>query len=329
MTERLAIRTTRQETSDLADLFAAKALRQAPRNERVQKAVVEALAIGSTEPLRRISQTFADIVIRESVLGRLRTLGAVDAPPHCNIPADVGDGPTAAWVGEGNPIPLARASFSTATIQPTQLATLFAVSSELLRLSDPRAQNLLVRLASRQLVRNLDLSFVSDTAATSSQPAGILADVIGTLQASPAGLETGLEALYAAVVDGRAEAPVFIASGRGVLYLAATGLQVFRDAKLVGGSIAGAPLLVTPAAGNRLLLVDAAELATFDDGIDVQASDISAIQMADPVTPGATSVVSGFQSGFSTVRLVQLVNWLKLRDDAAGFVALDFGGSPA
>ena len=122
---------------------------------------------------------------------------------------------------------------------------------------------------------------------------------------------------------------MFVASGRGALYLLATNLQAFRDAKLSGGAIAGAPLLISPAAGNRLILIDANELATFDDGVEIESSDIAAIEMVDTPTPGASTVVSAFQTGFSVVRIIQYVNWVKLRDDAVGFLELDISGSPA
>jgi hypothetical protein len=50
-------------------------------------------------------------------------------------------------------------------------------------------------------------------------------------------------------------------------------------------SIGGVPQLVAPAAGSKLILVDAASLVVVDDGVLVDTSDVEAIQLDDP--PGA------------------------------------------
>ena len=110
------------------------------------------------------------------------------------VPA-VTETPGVGWIGEGVSVPLSRMAFTSATIPTDEDMSLFAASRELFRFGDSRARTLLVRLSTRQLARGEDAAFVGDDAATSDRPAGILHDVIGLLQGSPSGLESGLETL--------------------------------------------------------------------------------------------------------------------------------------
>jgi hypothetical protein len=133
------------------------------------------------------------------------------------------------------------------------------------------------------------------------------------------------------VVDGQPDRLVFVASPRAVMYLIATDFQMFRDARLDGtGSIAGAPLLVTPQAGNKLVAFDATYVASLDAGLEVESSEHAAIQMDDEPSEGPQSVVSAWATDTAVIRLIRYLTWQKTRDDAAQFLELtDLGGSPS
>ena len=128
-------------------------------------------------------------------------------------------------------------------------------------------------------------------------------------------------------------AAVFVTSGGGAMYLAEHEGNAFKDVKLQGGSILGASLLVSPGAGNRLILIDAAEIAHNDDGLEVESSNVASVELLDNPTNNSatgtgTALVSAWQTGMLIVKLIRFVNWQKLRGDAVGFIELPIGGSP-
>ena len=94
-----------------------------------------------------------------------------------------------------------------------------------------------------------------------------------------------------------------------------TGL---RDLAAIGVNV-----IVTPAAGNRLIAIDADGIVWVDDGGDLRVGQPD-IEMSD--TPTATStaatvMVSTFQRNIKVVRSERFVNWAK-RADAVAYLTL-------
>ena len=96
-------------------------------------------------------------------------------------------------------------------------------------------------------------------------------------------------------------------SGRAALYLAATGLQAFKDLGVLGGVIAGAP----------------------DQGLETFSSQHAAIQMVDTPSPGATNVTSAFQNNMTVLKFIRYVSWALLRADAARISNFRLVGHPS
>jgi hypothetical protein len=144
--------------------------------------------------------------------------------------------------------------------------------------------------------------------------------------------------LWGTVSDGDPDSPVFITSSHAAMHLAgihSDGEPEFPNiSAATGGTIAGIPVLLSKAAGNRLILVDQSAIAVTDEGIDVGRAEHAAIQMVDDptnnsATATATNMVSAFQANAVVLRFVRYLHWTKLRGDAAGFIELYYAGSPA
>ena len=94
-----------------------------------------------------------------------------------------------------------------------------------------------------------------------------------------------------------------------------TGL---RDLSAIGINV-----VVTPAAGNRLIAIDAEGIAYVDDGGDLRIGQPD-VEMSD--TPTATSTaatvtISTFQRNLKVIRSERWVNWAK-RADAVAYLTL-------
>jgi HK97 family phage major capsid protein len=261
----------------------------------------------------------------------LRTLQAT--PPHSvsTITAD----PAATWTGEGRAIAVGRTSLNHVTMGAYELGTIFAASKDLFRAQDPRIQLLLTRRAARQLARAIDVALLGALAATDSSPAGVTAaaPVIGG--GSPADIGRDLATATGYVSDGEASNLVIITSPRVTVYGNTLDESLFRTVGIYGGTIAGIPVITSPAAGNKLILLDTDAMVMFDGGIEVSRSDVASIEMSDgPANNAATgagaSLVSMFQTNTAAVKLVQVCDWKLLADDAVAVVEVaELGASPA
>ena len=164
-----------------------------------------------------------------------------------------------------------------------KIASLVVVSREIERLTENQRIAFVERRINRKIRRGIDTAFLSSSAATASTPAGILAGVSSVGDGSPATLSGLAEELYASVSNGDSEQPFFVTSGRGALYLASVNEgQTFPHVRVDGtGHIAGVRVLVSPAAGNKLILVDASRIAKWTGTLETSMSREAAIQMVD------------------------------------------------
>lgn len=298
-----------------------------PTDPTITRAAVGAELTTDIGGVRLEEQTFVEVLDRDSITGQARADFAVAVPGDpIHAPQDE---PSAAWVGEGNPIPFARVSYDTFRLTADKIAVLVAFSKEVLRLGNTIAQRHVIAVTSQAVVSAINRSFLSDDAAATGQPAGILHNVVGFGSGSPADPGSLVEELLGYVRDGRGVRLYWVASPRGVGYLAGLDANLFREVALTGGTILGRPLLVAPEAGNKLVVFDASAIGLYDNGVEVERSEVAAVQMVDNPTAGAANLVSTFQTNSSIVKVLRAISWVKLLDDAAGFAELPFDTSPA
>jgi hypothetical protein len=178
-----------------------------------------------------------------------------------------------------------------------------------------------------------DRELVSAEAAVAQvRPAGLLYGLSAVGAGSPASLEDDIVALWEAVSDAEPIAPYFVLSQRGALYLASLrhdGVPRFPNVTVTGGSITGVPVVISRAAANLLMLIDAGKIAVADSGLDVAPSTETAVLMDDqPSTP--SNLVSIWQTDSIALRFTRWLNWGLAGDDAVAYLELtDLAGSPS
>jgi len=331
--ELTALRAHTKQLDTFFEKMARAGLKDMSPDDLVVRTTVTGIGATNDAALAPPAQAFGRVVMERSGFGKLLPL-TVQTSPYFQVPVSLND-PPAAWVGEGHPIPVGRGSWARIVTAISHLATIYVVSKDLLRTTDPRIREMILRQSSRQLALALDLKFFGTDTATSSSPAGLLAAAPQFGGGSPADVGRDLSETFAYVSDGRPSAPVIVLSKRVALYLATLDEDIFRDVGVNGGNIAGIPVFTSPAAGRNIILIDADQIATYDGGVEVAPSEDAAVEMSDAptnnaVTGAGAQLVSLFQTGAAGVRLTQTCDWRLLADDAVGFVALDeLGGSPA
>lgn len=282
----------------------------APVKLLVKAAVTAADTTSGLAPSRPMVAAFIGAVDRRSVLGQL---GAVKVPGTNAVGAVQTGSPTAYWVGEQVAKPLSALAFAAMSLTPRKVVADVPVADELLKFASADALWLIERSSVSAVASALDTARLDPTNA-------------GTANVKPASLTNGLVAItpagdfqnnagqaLAGISGGAPTRPVLIVSLQTALRLTA-----LRDLEAIGVRV-----LVSPAAGNRLIAVDADGIAYVDDGGAMQIGQPD-IQMDDsPTTPSvaATVMVSTWQRNIKVIRGERWTNWAK-RADAVAYLTL-------
>jgi HK97 family phage major capsid protein len=301
----------------------------------ITKALVAAATTGAAAfagPLAGMSlfaSAFLELVRPATIVDRL--VGTMRAPMNVNLPVQTADDlPTADWVGESMPMPVAKFSFDTEPLPAAKIGIIVPFSRELAE--QPSAQNILERVTVGALARGTDNAFLDPARApvANVNPASITygATVVPSTGSSAAAVEADVADLLAAVSDGAPAKPYVVTSQHAALRLAtlrtADGTRVFPNLGLLGGDIFGVPLLVSASAESHLIAIDAAGIVVADAGVELDSSQNVALQMNDGPSPGPNSLVSLYQAGAVAIRAVRWISWER-GADAVAYLHLPFG----
>ena len=201
-------------------------------------------------------------------------------------------GSSTQWIGEALPKPVSKLGFGNLTLPWSKSASIIVVTKELMMLTEPGSAEQLEQTLRDEMVVFTDQEFLSATAAVANvRPAGILAGV--TPITATADLAADLKTLVNTFFANRPYplGPYVVTSPATASKIAA--LDVGRDVSVNGGTLLGLPAVITPAAGAKVIVLDAPAIYVADGGIDLDISEDAAIEMVDTSgVPGATTVYS-------------------------------------
>jgi hypothetical protein len=256
-----------------------------------------------------MTQAFIGAVDRDWTLPQL---GAVKVPSTNVIGATQTASATAYWVGESAPKPLTTLGFAAMSLPQRKIVADLAVSEELLTVAIPDTLGLVERGAVTATATALETALWDPANA-------------GTANVKPASLTNGLTTIpplldfqnqvgqtLAAISGGAPRRPVLVVSVQTAVRLSAL--------PNIGQYVR---VIVTPAATNKIIAVDADGIAYSDDGGDVRVGTPE-VQMEDAPTAisvAATVMVSTWQRNLKVIRGERWVNWAK-RPDAVSYLTL-------
>jgi hypothetical protein len=262
--------------------------------------------LGLSQPMEA---AFIGAVDREWTLPQL---GAVRVPSANIVGATQTATATAYWVGEGSPKPLSTLGFAAMSLTPRKCVADLAVSEELLTLAVPDALRLVERSAVSATATALDVALLD--------PANS-----GTAGVKPASLTNGLTTIpplldfqnqvgqpLAAISGGAPRRPVLI-----------VGLQTALRLSALPNIGQYVRVIVTPAATNKIIAVDADGVVFSDDGgtVLVGTPEVQMNDAPDATSTASTVMVSTWQRNLKVVRGERWVNWAK-RADAVAYLTL-------
>lgn len=295
---------------------------------RVIQALEKAVVLNTTNssPLiveHQLANEFVELLRAETIVDKLASFMRA-APFNATIPG-MATGAVAAWVGEGAAKPATNPTFNTVEIKHHKLAGIVVRTDDLLKLSSPSTDQMLLNDLVEASATLIDTTFMDDAAQTTARPAGVLngaTKIVATgvtaaaYDADIAALTDSFIAKNLSLTDAHYVMSATRASAMGRLRDALGGRYYPDMANGPGAkSLDGIPVIESENAGEIIALVKPSELYLADDGeVEVAFSDQATIDM------GATTLVNLWQQNMTAIRAERHITWAPRRTTAAAYI---------
>ena len=271
----------------------------------------------------QLAGEFVELLRAETIVDKLASFMRA-APFNATIPG-MATGAIAAWVGEGAAKPATNPTFNTVEIKHHKLAGIVVRTDDLLKLSSPSTDQMLLNDLVEASATLIDTTFMDDAAQTAARPAGVLN---GAIKIVATGITAAAyDADIAALTDNFISKNLSLTDAHYVMSSTrASAMGRLRDA--LGGryypdmangsgakSLDGIPVIESENAGEIIALVKPSELYLADDGdVEVAFSDQATIDM------GATTLVNLWQQNMTAIRAERHITWAPRRTTAAAYI---------
>ena len=317
-------------------------------NERIVNTLKSAVAAGTTTdatwagPLVEYNQftgDFVEFLRPQTILGKFGQGGIPNlrrVPFNVHIKGQISGG-TGYWVGEGAPKPVTKFDFNNVYLSWAKVANIAVLTEELLRFSNPSAEQLVRDALAEALIARMDTDFVDPAKAlvANVSPASITNGVVAIHSSGNTAdnVRMDIAALWAPFIAANISptTAVYIMTPTTALSLSlmrnSLGQPEFPGITINGGTLDGIPVITsnyvpTNSNGSLVILANASDIWLADDGqVVIAASTEASLQMDtaptnDSHTPTATQVVSMFQTDSVALRAERFINWQKRRAQA-------------
>jgi hypothetical protein len=269
---------------------------------------------------QNVQAEFMDAVFDLSIPGRSPSLRYVPLlTPLINITGSA----TARWVGEHKLRPLSKVSFGRASLKPKRVASMIALTLELLRSTDPKTDATVQRDMVNAMVLAINQAFIdSSNAGDTETPAAVTNGITPiTATGDPRVDIAALVEHY----DGDPQTGMWVMHPKTAVQLALTGDLVFADLGLRGGTLMGAPAVTSigvpySSGGSEISLIDPAGIMFGRDQVEFSSSQNATLAMDDDPNTGTPATVSMFQTDCIALMTAQWLNWERVRSGAVALL---------
>ena len=297
--------------------------------EAHHKAVLTGVSLANL-PATAVGLDLSAAVRPRTVWGQLP--GVRRVPLRVRMLIAIGGTSGAAFVGEGQPIPVARMDLAGEELPPLKVSALTVATMELVRSSTPNAEDTLTEDIVAACAQGADLAFLDpdNAGAARVSPASI---TYGIAQRVSSGSDVaniyadlGLMAQDLVAAGSTLASAAWIIRPQTLVSMAgmhdSSGALAFPGLSVLGGTLMGLPVI---AAGNLpqpgspaasfIALVDGSQVVVGDDAqAEVAISTTAALQMDDAPTNAtadgtATALVSLYQAEAIGIRASLWMNW--------------------
>jgi HK97 family phage major capsid protein len=274
-----------------------------------------------------ISSDMVELLRAATIVDKIPGLYTV--PFNVKLPQQTGGG-TYSWVGETKPKPVSALAFASLTLDWAKIAGIIVLTQELIKLSNPKAEDVVRREMVNGIARFIDAQFtdpavaavagvnpasITNGAPTAAATANPLADILGLISHF---------STNNIPVDGL----TFIMSPANAMALSfktySDGSPQFPGIAINGGSWKGMTFIVSNTVTTKVIALQPSLILYADDGgVTIDASSEASLQMdSAPMSPvDATTVyVSMFQANCVALRAERFINWKKANANAVKYL---------
>lgn len=334
----MAIANTKGNLRDAAEVAKELWKDSTPEVELMLRAAINAGTATDTtwaSPLipaaQQMQAEFLELLRPATIIGRIPGLRRV--PFNIAVPAQTGGG-TYGWVGEAQAKPVSALAFAPVTLSWAKIAGIIVLTKELVRFSNPAAEQIVRNDMVNGVARYMDVQFVDPTVAAVANvnPASITNGVAPTPASgtTAAAFRTDMRTamgLFIAGNDDPSSVVVLMSASVALnlsLLMNALGQPEFPNISISGGTILGLPVIVSQNVGARIILAQAGDILIADDGpVEIDVSEQASIVMdsAPQLSPVETSVVSLWQRNYIGLRVDKMVTWKKGRSTSVQYIS--------
>jgi HK97 family phage major capsid protein/HK97 family phage prohead protease len=276
---------------------------------------------------QNIANEFLELLRPATILGKIENLREV--PLNTKVPAQTAGG-TYGWVGESKPKPVTKLAFATESLGVAKAAGIIVLTEELVRLSNPKAEEICRRDMIAGIAQFLDQQFtdpavaavtgvnpasITNGAATAAATTNPVADILGLIN-------------HFSTNNISVDGVTFIMSASNALSLSfrtnLDGSPEFPGIGINGGTYKGLKFITSNTVGTNVIALQPQLILYADDGgVTIDASREASLQMdSAPMSPAdATTVyVSLWQTNCVGLRAERFINWKRVGTNAVKYL---------
>lgn len=299
-------------------------------NASMQKAVVGATTdtnfAKDLVDYTNLTGEFIELVRKKTVVDKIANQMR-QVPFNVKLPKQTASG-SVSWVGEGKMKPVGNPEFGSVTLSHAKIAGIVLLSDELIRFSNPKADQLVRDDLVATMAEFIDQQFFDPEKAESvDSPASVLNGVVAIESTGVTAdkVDNDLQSLIAQVVDSglSLEGAVWAMSETRAMQLSglrdALGRIYFEGMSLVGArSLKGLPVYTSSNLSDKIVLMLPNQILLADDGgVDFAISSEATINLGTEDLP---KMVNLFQNNLTAVRAERFIRWQKRHAKAVGFI---------
>jgi len=283
-----------------------------------------------------IVSDFIELLRPATIIGRIPNLREV--PFNCKVPSQTAGG-TYGWVGEAKPKPVTKLAFSSETLGVNKVAGIIVLTEELVRLSNPKAEDLVRADMIAGIAQFLDQQFIdpavaavagtnpasiTNGAATAAATTNPVADILGLIN-------------HFATNNISVNGLTFIMSPANALSLSfrsnLDGSPEFPGVTINGGSYKGINFVTSNTASTNVIAVQPQLVLMADEGgVTIDASREASLQMdSAPASPAdaTTVMVSLWQMNCVGLRAERFITWKRVGVNAVKYLTATAWPAPS
>jgi HK97 family phage major capsid protein/HK97 family phage prohead protease len=276
---------------------------------------------------QNIAADFLELLRPATIVGRIP--GLRDVPFNTKVPAQTAGG-TYSWVGEMKPKPVSKLAFASETVGVNKVAGIIVLTEELVRLSNPKAEDVVRGDMIAGIAQFIDQQFIDPAVAAVAgiNPASITNGApTAAATANPIADIMGLINHFATnniPVDGL----TFVLSPANALALSfrtnLDGSAEFPGIGIGGGTYRGMTFITSNSATTNVVALQPALVLFADEGgVTIDASREASLQMdSAPASPAdaTTVLVSLWQNNCVGLRAERFISWKRVGTNSVKYL---------